>query len=1797
MQPASGLLPYSPPESLSSARLPFRHLLPAARCLSSLLLEDGAACSFLRVEYSITSSTISDQSSLSPGLASAHSSNSSSINPPTPSSSSDSSSDLSSVPPIPRRSPRGLRSPSFGPSDLDTFVSAQRSIARSVRFNSLPAPMSDASSSSRPRTADTDPVDVWAGKDGTPPGPSAPPPVPSVAGSRVSVGSTLRRQQAADAYERERAARIQAFMDQEEALKAQVEVKLKLEDEQSEVANGLPQPALSAQAGEDDVICRRLASLAHERAALERILVSRGNALGGQPQSVRPTRLVASQRVGLPILEEEEPVRLATIGVKVKADKPKPWTGKYEWQERESWIKSASLYLVSLEMELDARIDELLTPQPFYIVRSLFSSDTTHGSPISPQAWFDSRNRRHPFTSVQDIFKALRSHWADDHAAEVALQRYRAARQGSLRARDFGSSLDSLADACIDRVIDDLDRRTTFVQGLNPVVQDFVKTQLASRKALGKLEVAPSAASRASNWIDAAVLWQTEHPLGDHLRWSDPKARSPSKSIRCYNCGELSTHYSKACPASRKDPKVVVLAALAKLSSTVPSSASSVPPVPSPSTPSVSSANRFELLADEEGKEDEDSTLPSNECVTDGPSPEIPTRPSGPSKAKGKTKKKAKSLPPPPPIAKSPLTVPSLFTSSDGIQVKGISLVDSGAQADVLSPLLAHQLGLPVRRLVAPVHADLAAEGQQVRLSLFAVVDIMVGGLEVKGRSCFVCPLPPGTDAILGVPWLRDTGTAVSASKLFVAPTGPSRDVYDFEKGVFVDQPARNLLDLGYTDRAMGDNELSSFILCALSAGVEPSLVAQTVESIELEPHNPLLDDEDDDPKVVEISEEEAKVQLAALLKRFDDIFVDELPGPPPFRPINHEILLKEADKKVRPFAIGIPERYKAQWTAHLRKFVETGFWSPTALDSACSMFAVPKHDKSQARFVVNLKPRNENMVPLASPIPDMKDLRNRFASNPSPCVPLSGFVTPNGTFISHVMQQGDRNAPDTMHRVCYLMFAKAIGRFLDVFYDDVLIYSKTRRAHLRYLDIVFTTLRHYKFYLSRSKVEFMVPRIDALGAVIDDEEIHVSQEKWEMVKKWPTPKSPKDILRFMGTVQWMADHLPRLNEIAAPLTCLTSKVDFVWSPACDFAFDLLKSLVPKTLKPLDLGHLEDESERLYLFTDASIYGCGGWLGQGASRESARPVRFFSSKFNSAQRNYSTTDQESLGVFVGVRKMHEQLVGWRFVVVCDHEPLKTYWTQPPKQTRRHVRLWEVLAQYDIVWEFVPGKNNTLADSLSRLAEIEGLDGIDLPVAEEPVPAEDNSEPFSSSLTPRVQFAMARLVAAVTTRLEELKVPLLPSPSIMSATVLTGFAPPFVASLREASGRDPLAGKILANYAAYPSFTLVDGLLFHLSDSSRQLVVPAGSSPSTTSSSPVAFTEAVLQHCHLAVGHLGFARTLAYVRRYFWWRDMVKDTEDYVKGCEPCARNKSATTRPYGLLHPLPVPSGPWSMVGMDFVVGLPLVPFHGRLVDSILTVTDYLSRMVVLIPMPSTSTAPQVADDFHSAVYRRFGLPSAMVSDRDPNFNLSFWRALHAKLGSSLKMSTAAHPQTDGRAEATNKSVGQILPILAEDNHDDWPSLLVATEFALNASSPSTSLPSPFDIVHGFLPRSLPPVGWDPSNDIAAEGFAERSRLNALKASDAIIAARIATTHQENKHRRDDAGVFSVGDKAYISTAGMKMPKEVAGKFVPKFIGPFSIVAADFPSSTYTFDLPPHLRVHRRFHASKLRRHFLDQHA
>jgi hypothetical protein len=126
---------------------------------------------------------------------------------------------------------------------------------------------------------------------------------------------------------------------------------------------------------------------------------------------------------------------------------------------------------------------------------------------------------------------------------------------------------------------------------------------------------------------------------------------------------------------------------------------------------------------------------------------------------------------------------------------------------------------------------------------------------------------------------------------------------------------------------------------------------------------------------------------------------------------------------------------------------------------------------------------------------------------------------------------------------------------------------------------------------------------------------------------------------------------------------------------------------------------------------------------------------------------------------------------------------------------------------------------------------------------------------------------------------------------------------------------------------------------------------------------------------------------------------------------------------------LPVPSRPWKTATVDFVVSLPPASYQGQVVDALLTATCPFSKMVDFLPVPSTATADDIAQVLYDAVYHRFRSPLNLISDRNPKFMSDIWRAYNKKVGTSRKMSTSAHPETDGRSEVTNKTVGQVLPL------------------------------------------------------------------------------------------------------------------------------------------------------------------------
>ena len=248
--------------------------------------------------------------------------------------------------------------------------------------------------------------------------------------------------------------------------------------------------------------------------------------------------------------------------------------------------------------------------------------------------------------------------------------------------------------------------------------------------------------------------------------------------------------------------------------------------------------------------------------------------------------------------------------------------------------------------------------------------------------------------------------------------------------------------------------------------------------------------------------------------------------------------------------------------------------------------------------------------------------------------------------------------------------------------------------------------------------------------------------------------------------------------------------------------------------------------------------------------------------------------------------------------------------------------------------------------------------------------------------------------------------------------------------------------------------------------------------------------------------------------------------------------------------------------------------------------------MVHLVALKTSVTAVEVAEKYLKEIVRLHGIASSIVSDRDPRFTSAFWTEVHRLLGTKLMMSTAFHPQTDGATERVNRVINSILRAVIKLDQSDWCEKLPMVEFAINSAENKSTGYAPFELNYGYVPtlRGLldqVPASFKPG----VRHYAEKAQSHLLAAHDAIIVARVNQTYHANKRRREEPP-YKVGEKVWLLTETLAMPKGRVKKLLPRFIGPFTITKADKCTSNYQLELPDEMRSHHicnRFHANQLR--------
>ena len=351
--------------------------------------------------------------------------------------------------------------------------------------------------------------------------------------------------------------------------------------------------------------------------------------------------------------------------------------------------------------------------------------------------------------------------------------------------------------------------------------------------------------------------------------------------------------------------------------------------------------------------------------------------------------------------------------------------------------------------------------------------------------------------------------------------------------------------------------------------------------------------------------------------------------------------------------------------------------------------------------------------------------------------------------------------------------------------------------------------------------------------------------------------------------------------------------------------------------------------------------------------------------------------------------------------------------------------------------------------------------------------------------------------------------------------------------------------------------------------------------------------ALLHECHGTPvgGHLGRDKTLFALKQRFYWRGMDGDAEAYVASCDACQRAKPSQQLPMGLLMPLAAPARPWEQVSLDFITNLPKTT-EGH--DAIAVFVCKLSKMVRYVATTTDITAPRLAELFLREIVAHHGFPLSFVSDRDPRFTAHFWTALWARVGTTLAMGTAFHPQSDGQTERANRTLETMLRSVVNFKQSDWHKHLPLAELACNSAVQSTTGVSPFQLVYGReaalpLDHALAPLREGMAPCPSAEEFAAKMQAVWSRAQQAIAAAGLRQKKAADKRLREAA--FAVGDKVMLSTEHLQLTDARArtAKFADRFIGPFEVQRV-VNANAYELALPPSLRIHPTINVQRLKK-------
>ncbi|KAF7642148.1 hypothetical protein LDENG_00263700 [Lucifuga dentata] len=436
----------------------------------------------------------------------------------------------------------------------------------------------------------------------------------------------------------------------------------------------------------------------------------------------------------------------------------------------------------------------------------------------------------------------------------------------------------------------------------------------------------------------------------------------------------------------------------------------------------------------------------------------------------------------------------------------------------------------------------------------------------------------------------------------------------------------------------------------------------------------------------------------------------------PPHRPYDCaiDLLLGTALPKERIYPLSGPEA--AAMEVYISDSLAAGIICPSSSPAGAGFFFIEKKDKSlhpciDYRGLNDITIKNRYPLPLMltafESVKDSQTFTKLDLQNAYHLVHIregdewkTAFNTPSGHYEYLVMPFGLTNAPAVFQALVNDVLRDCLNRFVFVYLDDILIFSKSVPEHRNHVRLVLQRFLENQLFVKAEKCEFHCTTVSFLGFVIAPGRIQMEASKVKAVLKWSRPNSRKEVQKFLGFSNFYCRFIRNYSQVASPLTDLTStKQPFTWSPSAEAAFNTLKQRF--TSAPVLV--LPDPTRQFLVEVDASDVGVGTILSQHSAVDNKiHPCAFFSHRLSPTERNYDIGNQKLLAVKLALEEWRHWLEGAEqpFIVWTGHKNLE-YIKTAKRLNSRQARWALFFGRFNFTISYQPGSKNGKPDALSR----------------------------------------------------------------------------------------------------------------------------------------------------------------------------------------------------------------------------------------------------------------------------------------------------------------------------------------------------------------------------------------------------------------------------------------------------------------------------------------------------------------